>query len=356
MKKPASLAFKPDLDEAARHWEAFYAGEIIDRPLVSITSPRRGMTIPPASTYYERVFGDLDEVIDRGLAAGEATFWGGDAVPNYWLTFGPDEIAVFAGDEFGWSGDSGDTNWSKHFVKDWASALPLCLHQDSPLYQRMLEFYRKAAERMHGKMLLASPDLHTNLDLLAGVRGSQQLCFDLVEQPETIDRAMLDAREIFKQLWPAVVKAGRMEESGYYQNFYSMEGCAILQCDFSAMISPAMFRRWALPAIEEEAQIVNHAIYHWDGPAALSHYDALVHSPYLHTLSFVPGDNHGTHWDYIDLLKRIQGEGKAVQVWGEPEAMKRLHRELQPEKTFYQVTANSQSEAEELLEWFVKNT
>ena len=45
-----------------------------------------------------------------------------------------------------------------------------------------------------------------------------------------------------------------------------------------------------------------------------------------------------------------------VQVWGEPEAMKRLHKELQPEKTFYQVTANSQSEAEELLEWFVKNT
>ena len=133
MKKPAPLAFKPDLDEAARHWEAFYAGEIIDRPLVCVTSPRRGMTIPPASTYYERVFGNLDEMIDRGLAAGEATFWGGDAIPNYWLTFGPDEIAVFAGDEFGWSGDSGDTNWSKHFVMDWASALPKLLHVSASL-------------------------------------------------------------------------------------------------------------------------------------------------------------------------------------------------------------------------------
>ncbi len=356
MKQPCSLAFKPDLEEAARRWEAFYAGEIIDRPLVCVTAPRQDQQQPAASTYYDRVFGNLDQVIERGLALGAATYWGGDAIPNYWLTFGPDEIGVFCGAEFGWKGDSGDTNWSKPFVEDWNDVLPIAIQPDNPLWIRMLDFYRLAARRMGGKMVLAAPDLHSNMDLLASIRGPQALCIDLIEQPEAIDRAMVSARAVFRELWPAVVQAGQMDELGYYQNFYSMEGAAILQCDFSAMISPAMFRRWVLPALEEEAQIVNHAIYHWDGAAALVHYDAVVNSPYLHTISFVPSDNHGTHWDYLDLLKRIQASGKAVHVWGGPEAMKRLHKELRPEKTFYQVTASSQSEAEELLDWFVKNT
>jgi len=356
MKIPTPLFFKPDLEDAALRWDAFYAGEMIDRPLISVTAPRNGSIIPPASTYYERVFGDMEDLIERGLKVGETTYWGGEAIPHYWLTFGPDEIAVFSGGEFGWKGDSGDTNWSKPFVNDWAEAFPLSLHADNPLWQRMLDFYQKAASRMGGKMLLTAPDLHTNMDLLAAIRGPQRLCMDLIEEPEMIDRAMQDARAIFRKLWSSVVQAGQMDEFGYYQNFYSMDGAAIMQCDFSAMISPSMFRRWVLPALEEEAKIVKHAIYHWDGASALVHFDAVVHSPYLHTLSFVPSDNQGTHWDYRFLLKRIQEAGKAVQVWGTPEEMKRLHPELKPEKTFDQVTAKSQSEAEELLEWFVKNT
>jgi hypothetical protein len=40
------LAFKPDLADAARRWQAYYAGDLIDRPLVVVTamrpaSPRR---------------------------------------------------------------------------------------------------------------------------------------------------------------------------------------------------------------------------------------------------------------------------------------------------------------------------
>jgi hypothetical protein len=117
-----------------------------------------------------------------------------------------------------------------------------------------------------------------------------------------------------------------------------------------------MFRRWVLPALEEEAAIVNRVIYHWDGPGALVHTDDLVRSSLLHTLSFVPGDGHGSHLHWLDVLKRVQAGGKAVHVWGTPDEMKALHRELRPEKTLYATTAGSQAEAEALLEWFVDHT
>lgn len=41
-KKPAPLLFKPNLDDAAHRWNAYYEGEIIDRPIVCVTSPKDG--------------------------------------------------------------------------------------------------------------------------------------------------------------------------------------------------------------------------------------------------------------------------------------------------------------------------
>jgi 5-methyltetrahydrofolate--homocysteine methyltransferase len=353
------LSLKPDLADAARRWQAFYTGEIIDRPVVCAIAPADGYPPTQPIGYRERVFSDIDAIIDRVLAKAEATFWGGDAIPHWCPTFGPDEIAVFCGAEFRWSNDSGDTNWSVPIVENWAKALPLRLNTAHPLWRRMIALYRRAAERLAGKMLLIAPDLHTNMDLLSGLRGPQRLCTDLLDCPELVDQAMADARAIFRQLWAEVAAAGRMDEWGYctgWGSLYSTEGAATLQCDFSYMISPAMFRRWVLPALEEEAEIVRHVVYHWDGPGALVHTKDLVASRGLHTLSYVPGDGRGSHLDYLDLLKRVQAGGKAVQVWGTPEQLKLLHRELRPEKTMYCTNAETQTEAEELVEWMTRNT
>jgi len=355
-RKPHPLAFKPDIEEAARRWDAFYAGEIIDRPVCCVTAPRDGVRRPPRPRYRARVFGDMDAVIDAELAHAEATYYGGEAVPAFMPSFGPDEVAVFCGAELRWLDDSGDTNWSVPFVEDWDEALPLRLDEDNPLWRRCLDFYARAAERMAGKMALTMPDLHTNMDLLLAVRGAERLCIDCIDRPETIDRAMESARAVFPVLWQAVSRAGRMDELGYCHTIYSMEGAAYLQCDFSCMISPAMFRRWVLPALEEEAAIAKHVVYHWDGPDALVHTDDLLASKGLHSFSYVPGAGNGSHLDNIEVLKRVQAGGKAVQVWASPEEVKLMHRELRPELVFYCTGTRTPAEADALLEWLVKHT
>ena len=352
----APLEFKPDMAEAARRWDAFHAGEMLDRPVVCVTAPRPGRQGTRRSDYRERVHGDLDEVIERALSSAAAVYYGGEAVPAFWLSFGPDEVAVFTGAELKWSQDSGDTNWSAPYVEDWEDALPLKVQEAHPLWLRMLDFYRRAAARLGGKMLLKPLDLHTNMDLLAAIRGPERLCLDLVEQPEMIDRAMADTMAVFRKVWHDISEAGRMDEFGYAHDCYSMEGAATLQCDFSCMISPEMARRWVFPALEEEAEIVKHVVYHWDGPGALVHERDLVATKGLHTLAYVPSPGQGGHRACLELFKRVQKAGKAVQVHGSPEEIKAMHKELLPNRVCYNTGVDSPAEAEDLLQWFVKHT
>ena len=351
----APLAYKPDLEETNRRWEAYWAGEMIDRPIIWATVPRPGFEPLPHSDYRERTVGDLEAILARADHNAAGTLFGGESVPQFMTSFGPGELAAFCGGEMMWSSAGPTTNWARHFVRDWDEALPLRLLHDDPLWQRMLDFYRLGAERLGGKVLLMPLDFHSNMDLLADARGSQQLCLDTIDQPEMIDRAMADARDVFPQVWDAIRTAGRMDELGYAFGAYSMEGVCVLACDFSALISPAMFRRWVRPALEEEAAIVRHAIYHWDGPRALVHFDEVMAIDGIHTISFVP-DPGESHLDYLELHQRVQAAGKAVQVWGSVDEMKAMHCELQPDKAIYCPQVEDEASLEAVLDWFVRHT
>lgn len=353
---PAPLALKPDIAEAARRFEAYYAGDLIDRPIVLVTAPIPGAPRVPGCDYREAVHGDIDDIIDRALINCSGVYWGGEAVPAFPVSFGPDELAVFCGAGLAWHADYGSTNWSEPCVEDWDAFLPFALREDHPLWQRMLAFFRRAGEKLAGQMTVTGPDLHSNMDLLSGLRGPQRLCMDLLERPETIDRAMESARAVFRPMWDAVRQAAGMDANGYCAQLYAMRGAAILQCDFSCMIGPEMFRRWVLPALEEEAGIVGRAYYHWDGPGAVIHTEDLCASAGLHTLGYVQGDGAGRHIDYLDLFRRVQSLGKAVHVWGSIDEVKAAHRELRPEKVMYTTRAASPAEADEVLAWFQRNT
>lgn len=352
------LSLKPDLAAAAERWDAYHAGEIIDRPIVCVTAPREpGRQGEHRATYHELVFGDMNALLDGVLEEAANTYYGGEAIPSFYPSFGPDAIAAFCGAELRWSEDSGDTNWSVPFVTRWEEALPLRLQEEGPLWQRLMALCRLAADRLEGKMLINSLDLHTNLDLLSAVRGPERLCFDLIEQPEMVDEAMRSARAIFPRLWSAVAEAAKMKERGYHHALYAQEGAAILQCDFAYLIGPEMFERWALPALEEESEIVKHVYYHWDGMrAVVQHFDAVVGSRGLHTLQFQPGDGGGDPITHLELLKRLQARGKAVHFWGSHDELKAAHRELRRELVMYTTGAGCPAEAEALLEWFVDNT
>ncbi|HUT24880.1 MAG TPA: hypothetical protein VM492_11100 [Sumerlaeia bacterium] len=355
-RKPPPLSLKPDFDETARRWDAYWQGEIIDRPVIAVTAPVEGFEPRPVNGYRERLHGDIDELIDKTLHNASGAIYGGESLPQFWTSFGPDEIGVFCGAEFVWSGEiAGDTNWCTRIVDDWEEALPLRLVDDNPTWLRMQEIYRKAEPRLRGHALTMPIDSHSNMDLLQSLRGSQQLCLDMLERPELIDRAMADARAIFPKMLNALNEIAKWDEHGWVYHGFSMDRCYVLACDFICLMSPPQFRRWVLPALEEEAELIRHAVFHWDGPGALVHADDLLASKGLHTFAYVPEPGAG-HMDYLDLYKEVQARGKAVSVGGSADEIKAMHRELDPAKTVYHTGVKSPKEIDDLLAWFRNHT
>ena len=350
------LAYKGDFGEARKYWQAFWAGAIIDRPCICIKSPASDKRPPGPPSL--NGFTDPDSALKVYDEWASNMLWLGEAVPYFQPNFGPDQFAAWLGAELKYCASSGDTSWSEPMVRDWDTDVRGIDHPNGPWWDGALEFYRRAAAYSEGKFILGVPDAHSNMDALSALRGPQGLCTDLLDVPEKIDTAMTTVRRAFAPVIEGVEKAGRMADRGYigWLPFYSEERFAVLQCDFACMVGPEHFRRWILPALEEESTYLDHAVYHYDGPDALVHLRDVLSIPGIRAIQWVPGTGNPPVIEWMDLLKEIQKAGKGLYLGASPEEVKIYHRELRPEGVLYDVYVSSPQEAASLLTWLKANT
>lgn len=352
------LAYKPDLDEALKYWRAYWAGEIIDRPCTCVRAWKTpGAHVPGPPNV--NGFADWDASLRAFDAHAAAISWLGEAMPFMHLNFGPDQFAAWIGGDLRHSsvGDEA-TSWSVPVIQDWASDAKDIDHLHGDWWQKALDYYALAAEISEGKWLVGIADIHSNMDALSALRGPQDLCMDLHDVPEQIDAAMAKVRRAFAPCVEGLEKAGRMSERGYigWAAFYSETRFAVLQCDFACMVSPEHFRRWIMPALEEESSFLDHCIYHYDGPDALVHLKDVLSIPRLHTIQWVSGAGNPPTIEWMDLLQEIQNAGKSLHIGASPEEVRVYHKHLRPERVMYDVWCASEQDAHDLLSWLKANT
>jgi len=355
---PDSLEFRPDFAEARRYWEAFWAGEIIDRPGVMIRAPKDGCEHRPGPEYMAGHDGNFDRAIDMVLENAATTYYAGEALPCFTPSFGPDMFAGFLGVELERSADSTGTSWSMPTVESWADVLPLELDVHNPLWARMLDFVRRIVERCEGKVLCSHLDLHSNFDALAAMRLPERLCMDLYDCPELVDRAIADVRRIYFEVYSGVYYAGKMDKWGSlgWGPFYGEGRTNYTQCDFICLLSPEMARRWVIPALEEECSFLDHSVYHYDGPEALVHLADICSIKDLDVISWVPGARNPGHDHYIELFQKIQSYGKGLDINCSVEQLPFFHERLKPEGVMYSCWARSQKEADDAVRWLKEHT
>ncbi len=283
------------------------------------------------------------------------TYFGAEAIPYFDISFGPDQLAAFLGAKLKRQGDS---SWADPFVEDWKSLPELRIAEENPVWKRMIEFYRHGAQFSDTKFLLGVLDLHSNMDWLRAIRGTDRLCLDLLDSPDEIERRMKEVRRLFPAVYETMYRAGKMKGRGTigWIPLYCEDRFAAIACDFICMVSPEIARRLIIPALEEEASYLDHCIYHLDGPEALVHLDDLLAIPRIDAIEWTPTQD-GSHIEWMELFKRILRAGKSIIIYPQSgEQLKAFHRELGPKGIVYQLTASSEREVEGLITWLRSHT
>ena len=348
---------KPDFDDALKHWRAFWAGEVLDRPVISVVAPRDGTPELQGQIYTEGHDGNFDEPIQRATAWIESRFWGGDAIPRYVPSFGPDMFAGFLGARLEYAPDTG-TSWAVPFVEKWQDVLPLRLDEHNAVWTRLQAFMRRMTEAAQGRWIVSHIDMHSNMDAVSAIRNPERLCMDLLDTPELVERAMADVRRLFPLITDRLYQAtdqAVMGSSGWIP-MYSEKRYNVTQCDFCCMVSQPMFRRFILPALADETEHLDCSVYHLDGPGALRHLDDLLALPKLNAIQWVPGAGNKPLREWMDLLRKIIAAGKSVHVYCDIKEIEHFHKALGPKGVFYDCGAPSEAAARRAVEWLRKNT
>jgi 5-methyltetrahydrofolate--homocysteine methyltransferase len=330
----ANINFTPeDWARVQRDAIAWWNGEL-ERPLVSlsVTHPVPGCEYPRG--YQSNYPLDLpaEAVVDRYEPWLASTRYYADAFPYLWMNFGPGIAAGFLGAQVNSVVDPSETVWFNPPRKIAASELHFTYDPENIWLKRVKDIIRAFVDRYGSSLQLGQTDLGGNLDIIASFLTTEQLLFDVAEQPEEIDRLVKEITALwiryYAELDALIRRDGGCPGTSCWTPLWSPGKTYMLQCDFSYMISPKMFRRFVVPDIADCCDFLDHGFYHLDGKGEIPHLDLLLDIPRLRGIQWISGDGQPTPDQWLPLLKRIRDGGKLCQVFVDPEGALRIVRNL----------------------------
>jgi 5-methyltetrahydrofolate--homocysteine methyltransferase len=344
---------KEGWEKARERFAAWWAGESADRPVIQLyAGVERAMRESGWNAWH--FVRHLDNP-ERTAAAFEEycrlVYFGAEAYPDLLINFGPGVMAAFIGAE---PQIREDTVWFETPMGWDEIDEKVVFDPENIWWKRVRGAAEAAVARSDGNFFVGMTDLGGNLDLAASLRGAQNLLFDMLDWPERV----LELLKTINALWfryyeefDGVIRR-RLEGTSSWMNIWCPGRWYPLQCDFSAMLSPEMFERFAGPFLQEQCRWLDHSIYHWDGPGQLPHLEILLDIPELDGIQWTPGAGNpevgSPKW--FPLYQRIQQRGKRVVLLGvAPDAIEGILRELSPKGLLISATCASEAEARELM-------
>lgn len=340
-------------------YEAWWRGEN-DRPLIKAVAPLQpdaaGETLPEDEPGLLAWLTDPALVIPRLARDAAHTYHAGDAFPVIFPMYTgiPAILAAYLGSPVRLMRE-GLTGWLAPIITDWRTRPTLDRVPDGFWWQATQDLLAAAADASTGDYAIGIPDLQGGGEILAVLRGSQELALDLYDHPAEIVPAIAESNAAWLTCYracfaiihrnPAPLSQGYVDWLGVWSDTPAVT----VECDFAALVSPPMFRRFFLPALEEQVGWIGRTIFHLDGPRALPHLDTLLGLRGLTGIQWGPGDGAPPMREWVPLLQKIQAAGKRQVLICEPADVPVLISELQPEGLLLSVGCGSPAEADALV-------
>jgi hypothetical protein len=305
-----------------QNYEAWWDGTLA-RPLVMATlhGADPGRAQPPAPLLTQATCTDFrwsaDELIDRIDYELAKTVYLGDSFPYFNMDcFGPGIMAAMVGARL--DNSSGQV-WFFPQEEKPIHEVHLEYDPDNMWLKRVKEIYQAAVKRWQGRVLVGMTDLGGGLDVVASFRPSEKLLFDLYDAPEEVERLTWEVHELWHRIYNELNEIIAPVTPGYsdWSAIYSAKPTYILQCDFSYMISPKMFKRFGLPELAASSKRLPRSFYHLDGPGEIPHQDMILAIPELGGMQWIPGDGSPDCSQWPEIYQKIHASGKRMQVLGD---------------------------------------
>jgi 5-methyltetrahydrofolate--homocysteine methyltransferase len=356
----SGLLYREDMDDVRRRLTTWWNGGDIGRPAMCLHAPRPeplptvpAMPVPPGwLCNYSTI--SYDYRVNQAARACAGTYFLGEAVPTTTPDLAPNCLALFLGCK---GHETKDSVWCEPFINDADPAVPDLHFEPANFYW---DFSLRLGWEMlrlgRGKYFVQFPDLIEGLDTLSAIRGNQALLVDLIERPEWVHKCLRRITDLYFYCYDILYDMYRDEVGGSCFWAWAPGRTAKFQCDFSAMISPAMFGEFMAPVLTEMCQRVSYSIYPWDGPSAIPHLGHLLSIARLNCIQWTPGagaeDVLGRKW--WPLFHRIIEAGKRILVYASTggEGLPALKKEFGPRLKSFMINCwvKDRAEAQKLID------
>jgi hypothetical protein len=319
-----SLAWKPNWHETRTHMLAWWRGE--DLILGSggappVPQPHEHVVDPGPAPSIEAHYTQAEARAQRNHYQLSRQAFPVDVLPVSSTDIGPGSLALALGSEPGFSPE---TVWFNPCMADDPhpeGRPPLRFDPDSRWWQVHEATFRACARLAESKYTVGCPDLIENLDALASLRGTQNVLFDMIERPDWVMAKIDEINAAWFEAYDRAYQIIRLSDGSSVFGAFRLWGpgrTAKVQCDASAMISPAMFERFVVPALAAQCEWLDYSMFHLDGAHCLRHLDALLAIDALDAIEWTPNPKVPSGGDpaWYDLYRRILAAGKSVQAVG----------------------------------------
>jgi 5-methyltetrahydrofolate--homocysteine methyltransferase len=353
----SSLLYKEDADAARDRLAAWWRGADIGRPAMALFAPRDppAERVParpaPAGWQTDYSMSDFDFRVYLARRACVDRWYLGEAFPYVAPDLGPGCLGLYLGCR---GVDMPGTVWFEPCLRE-PEAARFEFDPDNACWQFTLRLARAQLALGRGKFLVQFPDLIEGLDTLAALRGTEALLTDLVERPDWVRRCLERITDVYFRYFDPLYTLLKDERGGSHFWLWAPGRLAKLQCDFSAMISPAMFGEFMVPALRAMTARLDYSLYHWDGPGAIPHHDHLLALPRLDAIQWTPGAGaeplHSRRW--WPLYHKTVEAGKKVLLLGfeDTEQLKVFRREFGPrfKQFFFMLSVPTRAAGDKVL-------
>jgi hypothetical protein len=246
--------------------------------------------------------------------------------------------------------------WAEEGVFDYAELGRIDFSDTNPWRRKYLEFVRVLREHFGDRLPVGLPILRGTADMVAALRGSEQMVYDLYDRPEDFRRLGEACTSLLVELMRAQHAITGPFAGGYVieaLGIWASERLARLQEDASALFSPDLYVACLQPHDWRAAEAFPCSLIHLHS-SSLFLIDQILDVEALGCIQINKDVGEAAIPEMLPALQRVQARARSLLIRGKLDLddLALLRRHLSPNGLYLQVVVETAAEARGLQEFF----